>query len=82
MSTLPEGIVNVTIRISETLRLRLEARGWQRHARTGEAVSISKEIRLCLEENIPDLDPVTCPPRILKAFEEAKKRLTNQSNKG
>lgn len=82
MSKLPEGFVNVTIRIPEILRLRLEARGWQRHARTGEAVSISKEIRLCLEENIPDLDPATCPPRLLKAFEDAKNKLLKQADAG
>lgn len=80
MSKMPEGFTQVSVRIPDTLKIRLEALGWQRHARTGEAVSISREVRDLIEEHTPDLDPQTCPLRLLKAYEQAKNKLQKQAD--
>ena len=69
-----DGLVQISVRLPEALKLRLEALGCKRRKRTGEAVSVSRELRYLVEEFAPEPDDQS-PSWLLSAYEEAKKKL-------
>lgn len=74
-----DGLIQISVRLPKALKLRLEALGWKRRKRTGEAVSVSRELRYLIEEFAPEPDDIS-PQWLLSEYEEAKKNLESQGD--